>query len=36
MHQALHPRGDIDILYMSRKEVGRELASTNDFVATSI
>ena len=30
MHKALHPRDDFDRLYVSRKEVGRELASIED------
>ena len=36
MHKALHPRDDIDKLYVSRKEVGRGLASIEDSVDTSI
>ena len=32
IHKALHPRDDIDRLYMSRKEGGRGLASTEDSV----
>ena len=36
MHQALHARDDIDRLYVSRKEGGRELASIEDSVDTSI
>ena len=31
-----NPRDDIDRLYVSRKEVGRELASTEDSVVVSI
>ena len=27
MHKALHPRDDVDILYVSRREGGRGLAS---------
>ena len=30
MHKALHPRDDVDRLYVSRKEVGRGLASIED------
>ena len=36
MHKALHPRDDVDRLYVSRKEGGRELASIEDSVAASI
>ena len=36
MHKALHPRDDVDILYVSRKEGGRGLASIEDSVDTSI
>ena len=36
MHKALHPRDDIDRLYVSRKERGRGLASIEDSVETSI
>ena len=32
MHKALHPRDDIDRLYISRKEGGRGLASIEDSV----
>ena len=32
MHKALHPRDDIDRLYVSRKEGGRGLASIEDSV----
>ena len=32
MHKALHPRDDIDLLYVSRKEGGRRLAGTEDSV----
>ena len=35
MHKVLHPRDDVDRLYMSRKE-GRRLASIRDSVDTSI
>ena len=36
MHKALHPRDDIDTLYVSRKGGGRELARTEDSVDASI
>ena len=36
MHKALHPRDDVDRLYVSRKEGGRELASFEDNVDASI
>ena len=36
MHKALHPRDDVDRLYVSRKEGGRGLASTEDNVDASI
>ena len=36
MHKALHPRDDIDRLYVSRKEGGRGLASIKDSVDASI
>ena len=36
MHKALHPRDDVDRLYVSRKEGGRGLASNEDSVDTSI
>ena len=36
MHKALHPRDDVDILYVSRKEGGRGLASIEDTVHASI
>ena len=36
IHKALHPRDDVDRLYVSRKEGGRGLASTEDSVDTSI
>ena len=36
MHKALHPRDDIDRLYVSRKEGGRELVSIEDSVDVSI
>ena len=36
MPKALHPRDDIDRLYVSRKEGGRGLASIEDSVDTSI
>ena len=36
MHKALHPRDDVDRLYVSRKDGGRGLASIEDSVDTSI
>ena len=36
MHKALHPRDDVDRLYVSRKEGRRGLASIKDCVDTSI
>ena len=36
MHKALHPRDNVDRLYVSRKEGGRRLASIEDSVVTSI
>ena len=36
MHKALHPRNDVDRLYVSRKEGGRGLASIEDSVDASI
>ena len=36
MHKALHPRDDVDRLYVSRKEGGRGLASIEDSVDVSI
>ena len=36
MHKALHPRYDVDRLYVSRKEGGRGLASIKDTVGASI
>ena len=36
MHKALHPRDDVDRLYVSRKEGGRRLASIEDSVDASI
>ena len=36
MHKALHPSDDVDRLYVSRKEGGRGLASTEDSVNASI
>ena len=36
MHKALHPRDDVDRLYVSRKEGGRGLASIEDNVDSSI
>ena len=35
-HKALHPRNNIDRLYVSRKEGGRGLASIEDRVERSI
>ena len=32
MHKALHPRDDVDILYVSRKGGGRGLTSLEDSV----
>ena len=36
MHKALHPKNDVDRLYVSRKEGGRGLASIEDSVDASI
>ena len=36
MHKSLHPRDDVDGLYVSRKEGGRRLASIEDSVDASI
>ena len=36
MHKALHPRDDVDRLYVSRKEWGRGLDSIEDIVHASI
>ena len=36
MHKALHPRDDIDTLYVSRKERGNGLTSTENNVNASI
>ena len=36
MHKALHPKDDVERLYVSRKEAGRGLTSTEDSVDTSI
>ena len=36
MHKALHPRDDVDRLYVSRKEGGRGLASIEDSIDVSI
>ena len=36
MHKALHPRNDVDKLFVSRKEEGRGLASIEDSVDASI
>ena len=35
-HKTLHPRDDVDRLYVSRKEGGRGLASIEDSVDASI
>ena len=36
LHKALHPRDDVDRLYVSIKEEGKELASIEDNVDASI
>ena len=36
MHKVLHPRDDVDSLYVSRKEGGRGFASIEDSVDASI
>ena len=36
MHKELHPRDDVDILYVPREEGGKGLASIEDSVDTSI
>ena len=36
MHKALHPRDDVDRLYVPRKEGGRGLASIENSIDTSI
>ena len=36
IHKALHPRDDVDRLYVSRKQWGRGLASIEDSVDASI
>ena len=36
VHKALHPRDDVDRLYVSRKEGGRVLASIEDSIDASI
>ena len=36
MHKALHPRDDVDKLYVSRKEGGRGFASSEDRIDVSI
>ena len=36
MHKALHPRDDVDKLYVSRKEGGRGLARIEDNVDAAI
>ena len=35
MYNTLHPRDDVDSLYVSRKEGGRKLANTEDSVDAS-
>ena len=36
MHKALHPRDDVDRLYVSRKKGGGGLANIKDIVDASI
>ena len=36
MHKALHPRDDVEKLYVSRKAAGRGLASIEDSVDASL
>ena len=36
MHKTLHPRDDVDRIYVSRKEGGRGLTSIEDSVDASI
>ena len=36
MHKALHPKDNVDRLYVSRKEGGRGLANIEDTVVASI
>ena len=36
IHKALHPRDDVDRLYVSRKEGGRGLARIEDSINASI
>ena len=36
MHNALHPRDDVDRLYVSRKEGGKGLTSIENSVDASI
>ena len=36
MHNALHPKDDVDRIYVSRKEGGRGLACIEDSVDASI
>ena len=36
MYKALHPRDDVDRLYVSRKKGGRELDSIEDSVDASM
>ena len=36
IHDALHSKDDVERLYITRKEVGKELASIRDSVDASI
>ena len=36
MHKALYPRDDVERLYLSRKEAGKGLTSTEDSIDASI
>ena len=36
MHKALHPRHDVDRLYVSRREAGRRTAGIEDGLDASI
>ena len=36
MHKALHPKGNVDRIYLSRKEGGRGLISIEDTTRTAI
>ena len=36
MHKAVHPKYDLERLYVSRKDEGRKLTSTEDNVDASI